>query len=885
VSTKLLLIDGHSVAFRAFYAMQTLDLHTSTGEPVGAVYGFLNMLVGQLKQLRPTHVAAAFDASRHSFRTDIYPEYKATRSATPEEFKGQVPLIQEVLGALGIRYFEEADVEADDVLATLARRGAEADMDVYIMSGDRDTFQLVDERVTVLYPQVRGSDMAAITPQEVEARYGVPPELYPDLAALVGESSDNLPGVPKVGKVTAAKWINQYGGLDQLMARAAEIAGVAGQNLRAHLEQVRLNRQLNELRRDVPLAATPASLRLGAINREELDLLFESLQFGRIKDRILESGVWDASLTRQPAAAGQPLPPAVLDTGPLAAFLLSHRGQTAGLHVAGRLNPGGGEAWEIAVAFSDGRARELAPADLSEADTLTLAAWLADKETPKAVHGAKSATQRLHGSGFALEGVVFDTEIASYLIWPDQRGYELADLTERLLGERLDGAEAGGQGTLDLGLALAGRAVAVACLVEPMGRELRERGAAALLVSLEQPLTGVLARMERVGIAADEQRLRALRQELSARVEAAQREAYLAIDGREVNLGSPKALQDVLFNHLGMPKTRRIKTGHTTDAESLAELFKRTEHPFLEHLLAHRDAIKLRQMVDGLLSSIQDDGRIHTTFGQTVAATGRLSSSDPNLQNIPGRSQVGRQVRHCFIVGQGYAELMTADYSQIEMRIMAHLSGDQALIDAFNEGEDLHRFVAARVFGIAPEQVTADQRGNIKAMSYGLAYGLSAYGLARQLGIVQSEAERLRNDYFARFGGVQRYLAGVVERARHDGYTETILGRRRYLPDLTSPNRQRREMAERMALNAPIQGSAADIIKVAMLRVDESFRRADLASRVLLQVHDELVVEVADAESTVVEEILRREMAAAAQLRVPLTVSVGAGASWREAAH
>ncbi|MDR1187472.1 MAG: DNA polymerase I [Bifidobacteriaceae bacterium] len=893
MTPTLLLLDGHSLAFRAFYALRDADFTTTTGEPVGAVYGFVNMLVSQLKRHRPTHVAAAFDASRHSFRTDIYPEYKGGRSETPEEFKGQVPLIQEVLAAIGIRSFTEPDVEADDVVATLAARAVKAGLKVLIMSGDRDTFQLVDESVTVLYPQGRGaqSEMAEITPAQVEARYAVTPAQYPDLAALVGEQSDNLPGVPKVGKVTAAKWIGQWGSLDGIVRHAGEIKGVVGESLRQNLDQVKLNRRLGELRRDVPVDVAPEGLELGPINRQELDLLFASLQFGRIKDRLLDSGVWAADAVRAPLAAPpESIEPVVIGVGGMGSFLSGYQGETAGLQVVGRLMPGSGEAWSIVIGFGDGRATAIDASLIDPVDEAALAAWLTDSEVAKAVHDAKTAAQELRGSGLGLEGVVFDTQLAAYLIWPDQRGYDLSGLTERFLGERLAEEERGGQGVLDLGdgpagLEEAARAVATARLVAPLSEELEDRQATSLLVELEQPLTRILARMERAGVAVDETRLTQVRQELAGRVELAERDAIAALGGRQVNLGSPKALQEVLFTDLDMPKTRRTKTGYSTDAESLADLFKRTGHPFLEHLLSHRDAIKLRQMVDSLLGSVQDDGRIHTTFGQTVAATGRLSSSDPNLQNIPARSQVGRQIRHCFVVGSGYAELMTADYSQIEMRIMADLSGDEGLIAAFNEGEDLHRTVAARVFNTEPDQVTPEQRSRIKAMSYGLAYGLSAYGLARQLGIGQSEAEALRNDYFARFGGIRDYLEGVVAQARQDGYTQTILGRRRYLPDLGSTNRQRREMAERMALNAPIQGSAADIIKVAMLKVDDAFRRAALKSRLVLQVHDELMVEVADAESPVVEETLRREMAAAASLKVPLTVSVGRGESWREAGH
>ncbi|MDR1442735.1 MAG: DNA polymerase I [Bifidobacteriaceae bacterium] len=893
MTSKLLLIDGHSLAFRAFYALRDADFTTTTGEPVGAVYGFVSMLAAQLRKHQPTHVAAAFDASRRSFRTEIYPEYKGGRAETPEEFKGQVPLIQEVLAAIGIRSFTEPEVEADDVVATLATRASRAGLEVLVMSGDRDTFQLVSESVTVLYPQGRGSqsEMAEITPAEVKSRYGVTPAQYPDLAALVGEHSDNLPGVPKVGKVTAAKWINQYGSLDQIIGQAGEIGGVVGESLRQHLDQVRLNRQLGELRRDVGVAADPEDLELGPVNRQELDLLFTSLQFGRIKERLLDSGVWGANSAREPLKATlESIEPVVIGVGGMAAFLDEYRGQTAGLEVSGRLAPGGGEAWSIMVGFGDGRATAIDASSIDPRDASALADWLKDSLAAKAVHGAKTVIQELHGSGFELNGVVFDTELAAYLIWPDQRGYDLAGLTERFLGERLAEEERGGQGILDLGdgpagLERAARAVATARLVEPLSKELEDRQGTSLLVELEQPLTVVLARMERAGVAVDLARLNDVRRELAGRVEMAEHDAFTALGGKRVNLASTKALQEVLFTDLAMPKTRRTKTGYSTDAESLAELFKETSHPFLEHLLAHRDAIKLRQMVDSLLGSVQDDARIHTTFGQVVAATGRLSSSDPNLQNIPARSQIGRQIRHCFVVGPGYAELISADYSQIEMRIMAHLSGDQALIAAFNEGEDLHRTVAAQVFGTSPDKVTAEQRSRIKAMSYGLAYGLSAYGLSRQLGIRQSEAEALRNDYFDRFGGIRDYLDGVVAQARRDGYTQTILGRRRYLPDLGSTNRQRREMAERMALNAPIQGSAADIIKVAMLKAEAALRQEDLKSRLILQVHDELIVEAAAGDSQTVADMLRREMAAAAQLDVPLTVLIGRGESWREAGH
>jgi DNA polymerase-1 len=716
------------------------------------------------------------------------------------------------------------------------------------------------------------------------------------LAALVGEQSDNLPGVPKVGKKTAAKWINQYGSLDVLVAHQSDIPGVVGRNLRDHIDQVLLNRRLNELRRDLPLAVDAESLLLGPINRQELDLLLDSLQFTKIRKRILQSAVWPHEGSEPDADDRQgELRSVVLGVGGLASFLASVGSATVGsatvgLEVNGRLYPGSGDAASVAIALADNRVTVIDLLALEETDDLALMAWLEDPQAPKAVHGSKSAIRMLQGRGIDLRGVAFDTEIAAYLIWPDQRGYSLPELSEQLLGDKVGQSQAVVQGTLDLepadALAVAAhRAAAAVRLVEPLTEELRDRQASWLLVELEQPLTAVLAAMERAGVAIDEERLRDLRSQLAGRVELAEREAIAALGGRTVNLGSPKALQEVLFTELKMPKTRRTKTGYSTDATSLAELFRVRPHPFLAHLLAHRDAIKLRQMVDGLLATIQEDGRIHTTFSQTVAATGRLSSSDPNLQNIPTRSEIGRELRHCFVVGTGFAELMTADYSQIEMRIMADLSGDPGLIEAFNGGEDLHRTVAAKVFGVAAADVSAEQRSKIKAVSYGLAYGLSAYGLSRQLGIEQSAAEKLRKDYFDRFGGVQRYLESVVRQARKDGYTQTIFGRRRYLPDLTSTNRIRREMAERMALNAPIQGSAADIIKLAMLKTQAALEDEGLKSRLILQVHDELIVEVAKSESQAVEELLRREMGGAAKLKVPLTVSVGRGASWREAGH
>jgi DNA polymerase-1 len=887
---RLLLIDGHSMAYRAFYALPD-TLATSSGQITNAVYGFTSMLTNLLRDEQPTHMAVAFDAGRVTFRTERFPEYKGTRDATPDAFKGQVPLIKEVLDALRVSSIELAGIEADDILATLAVQAKAAGMEVLVCSGDRDTLQLVNGDVTVLYPKKGVSELARMDPSAVEEKYGVPPERYPDLAALVGETSDNLPGVPGVGPKTAAKWITAHGGLAALLDAAGEIKGKAGESLRTHLEQVRINRELNALLTDVELPLGVADLVLEGFDREAVHVVSDTLQFGQLRDRLLAVDPAGAADEETPAGADVELDLADVAPGSLGAWLAA-RTAHVGVEVAGKAVPGGGDAWAVAVAEPGGEAAYLDLTQLGPEDEKALAAWLADPGAAKILHGAKSAAHMLAARGMDLEGVTFDTELAAYLCYPDQRGYDLGDLAVRHIGRELKVAEPeGAQGALDLSLggeaegqAEAVRAHGVAELATALAGELADRDATHLLDEVELPLSGVLARMERTGIAADVEYLTGLEAQFAQGVAQAAGEAYDVI-GREVNLGSPKQLQEILFDQLGMPKTKKIKTGYTTDASSLQDLYVKTEHPFLAHLLAHRDVSRLRVTVEGLLKSVAPDGRIHTTFQQTIAATGRLSSTDPNLQNIPIRTEAGRQIRRAFQVGEGYESLLTADYSQIEMRIMAHLSGDEGLIAAFNSGEDLHRYVGSRVFEVAPADVTAEMRSKIKAMSYGLAYGLSAFGLSQQLNIATGEAQTLMDDYFERFGGVRDYLSGVVEEARATGYTATILGRRRYLPDLTSDNRQRRQMAERMALNAPIQGSAADIIKLAMLKVQHELDAQGLASRLLLQVHDELVIEVAPGERAAAEQVLRSQMGAAFVLNVPLDVSVGTGATWHEAGH
>ena len=886
---RLLLLDGHSLAYRAFFALPVENFSTTTGQPTNAVYGFTSMLINALRDEAPTHVAVAWDLSAPTFRHEQYAEYKATRSATPADFVGQVSLIHQVCDALAVPGVSAAGFEADDVIATLATQAGAEGMDVLVVTGDRDALQLVDERVTVLMTRKGISDMTRFTPAEVEAKYGLTPAQYPDFAALRGDPSDNLPSIPGVGEKTATKWIQQFGSLAELVDRADEIGGKTGASLRANLANVIRNRTLTELARDVALPVGPDDLKLKPWDREAVHQLFDTLQF-----RVLRERLYAALATVEPEAdQGFDVEASVLAPGDVAQWLAENAagGARLGLHLRGSWGRGTGTVAGLALATAGGAGAWIDPTQLTPDDERALGAWLADSDAPKAGHDVKGPTLALAALGFTLAGVTSDTALAAYLALPGQRSFDLGDLVLRYLHRELRGeAEQSGQLTLDgsdeADAAQADVVRARACLdlADALDADLERRSATRLLREIELPLTTVLAGMERAGIAADADHLTALRKTYAAQVSDVAEQAHQIV-GRPFNLGSPKQLQQILFDELALPKTKKIKTGYTTDADALAWLATQVDHPLLPVLLRHRDVARLKTVVESLLPMIDDAGRIHTTFNQMIAATGRLSSTDPNLQNIPIRTAEGRQIRRAFVVGEGYQTLLTADYSQIEMRIMAHLSGDAGLIEAFSSGEDLHSFVAAQAFGLPVADVDPELRRRIKAMSYGLAYGLSAFGLASQLGIATDEAREQMDAYFARFGGVRDFLRGVVDQARKDGYTETILGRRRYLPDLASDNNQRRQMAERMALNAPIQGSAADIIKIAMLGVDAGLRDGGYRSRMLLQVHDELVLEIAPGERESVEALVRAQMSAAYEMSVPLEVSIGAGATWDDAAH
>ncbi|MGV0328331.1 DNA polymerase I [Corynebacterium guaraldiae] len=874
---RLLLIDGHSMAFRAFYALPAENFSTSGGQHTNAVYGFLSMLANILAEERPDFVAVAFDVGRKTFRTEMFPDYKAQREAAPEEFRGQVELIREVLETLGITTLSRENFEADDIVATLSTQ-AGADYETFLVTGDRDYLQLVDDSTTVLYPMRGVSKLHRFTPEAVEEKYGLSPQQYPDFAALRGDPSDNLPSVPKVGEKTATKWITQYGSLDGLIEHAEEIKGVAGQNFRDRIEQVKLNRQLTQMVTDMDLEVGPADLEFKGAVASEVAARFDELEFGtNLRERVLNAVPHDAAAEAAAAEETPDVTVTVVDT-PLAEWLEGK--EDVAVFVQGDGTPGAGDAAALALVDSSFEGRQIELADLDAKDDAALAAWLSS-DAPKYLHEAKAAWHMLAGRGIELRGIAHDTALAAYVLRPGQRTYALTDVYQRHLQKSL-GAATEQLSILDEN-PLVDQAAAIMELAAELTRQLQEIDSFELYTDLELPLVGILARMEAAGIAVDRDVLETQRDAFIEQVNEQERAARELAGDDSLNLNSPKQLQSVLFDTFDMPKTKKTKTGYSTAAKEIEQLAATHPHPFLDHLLAHREYQKMKTTLEGLIKTIQPDGRIHTTFNQTVASTGRLSSTEPNLQNIPVRTEAGRQIRSAFVVGEGFETLITADYSQIEMRVMAHLSADPGLIEAYREGEDLHNYVGSKVFDVPVDEVTSELRRRVKAMSYGLVYGLSAFGLSQQLGIPAREAKEIMESYFERFGGVKRYLDEVVVQARKDGYTSTVFGRRRYLPELNSDNRVARENAERAALNAPIQGTAADIIKVAMIRVDKALE--GMASRVLLQVHDELVVEVAPGEAEDVQRILEREMDKAIELTVPLEVSVGVGKNWDAAAH
>jgi len=890
----LVLLDGHSLAYRAYFALPD-DLATTTGQITNAVYGFTTMLTKLFGEVAPDRIAVCFDLGRPAYRYDVYDGYKANRSATPDQFSSQLPLIREVLAALRIPVVEVHGYEADDVIATLAEQAKAAGVPVLVVTGDRDNLQLIDDQAGIRVMMTRRGVTDTVTYDEagVRERYGVTPPQYVDLAALRGDSSDNLPGVPGVGDKTAAKLVNQYGSAEEVVAHAGELKGKLRENLLGHADDVLRNKQLATLRRDVPLPVGVADLRMGTWDRAEIHRLFDTLEFQALRQRLFDT-------VAQPTSSdvGFEVDASKLAPGELAGWL-ARVPDGAEVALAARLATGPGRAELSGVAlWADGPgAVWLDPATADAADLDALDALLAGPARPKAAHDAKQLYLAVWGRGGQLDGLALDTALAAYLALPAQRTYDLADLALRYLHKELrpegtakEGAAAG-DGT-QLAFDTGGeddwadwclRAQAVGELSRALAGQMAEMGVGRLNQEVELPLVPILAKLEQTGIAVDLSVLTDIDDRLIDQIRDHEARIY-ELAGEKFNIGSNPQLQVILFQKLGLPRTKRIRTGYTTDAAALNQLAG--THPIVEELLAYREVAKLKNTyIDALPKLVTADGRIHAQFNQLIASTGRLSSQNPNVQNIPTRTETGREIRRAFVAGPEAETLLVADYAQLEFRVLAHLAGDETLVAAFLGGEDVHATVAGMVWGLPPDQVDRDLRNRVKVVTYGLAYGLSAFGLAQALGITAEEARALMETYFERFGKVKSYLDGVVTQARRDGYTQTILGRRRYLPDLASDSYQRRQMAERMALNAPIQGSEADIIKMAMVAVDRSMTRAGLASRMVLQVHDELVFEVVPGEAETLAELVRREMQDVYQLRVPLEVSMATGRSWAEAQH
>jgi DNA polymerase-1 len=842
------------MAYRAFYALPAENFKTSTGQPTNAIYGFASMLINLIKEEKPTHIAVAFDVSRRTFRTEKFADYKANRASTPDEFRSQLSHINEMINGFGIKHFELEGYEADDIIATFAKAAEKKGFQTLICTGDRDSFQLVNGKTTVLYPKKGVTEMNRMTPEAVFEKYGLTPKQYPDFAALRGDPSDNLPSVPGVGEKTATKWIVDYGSLEKLLEKSDELGGKVGESLRTNIEMVKLNRELTHLLDDVKINSDIDDLAWAGFDAVLMSSFFEKLEIRALKERLKSLPQIGGEQVSEVSVVVKVLSSSELDS------ILSDRKDP----IAVSLEVVEEKLISYAIATSE--------SEVFYVNSAEIGSWITNPNLSKYVHGGKFALKKLK-----MKGLEADIELLAYLLNPGSRNLSLTDLAERLLGVS----------SSDENLFAAFEPKTAAwtfTLQKELESEIKAKAMHELYSNLEQPTLLLLSQIEETGIAVDQIKLAKLSEQFLKIVSEETNSAYKEA-GHEFNVNSPKQLQAVLFDELKLPKTKKIKTGFTTDGESLEWLAVKTKHPLLKHLLRIREVSKLLATVDGLIAATASDGRIHTSFQQTVAATGRLSSTEPNLQNIPIRTDEGRRIRDCFIAQKPFENLLTADYSQIEMRIMAHLSNDKGLIEAFELGEDLHSTVASQVFGVKSAEVDSEMRRTIKAMSYGLAYGLSSFGLAQQLDIDPNAASQLMSKYFERFGGIREYLKTVVTAAREKGYTETVLGRRRYLPDLNHENRQRREIAERAALNAPIQGSAADIIKIAMLNVSKEISKNQMKSRLLLQVHDELILEVAQGEKDKLEEIVKTQMANAYQLRVPLDVNIGFGLSWDLAAH
>jgi DNA polymerase I len=881
---KLLLLDGHSLAFRAFYALPT-DLATPDGTITNAVYGFTSMLVKVLADEQPEYIAVAFDAPGPTFRDAMDAEYKAGRKETPDVFRSQMPLIREVLDALRIPVLEVEGVEADDVIGTLARRARDAGIDVVVVTGDRDAYQLVeDPHVKVLYNRRGVSDYVLYDEAGIFERTGVTPLQYPEYAALRGDTSDNLPGVPGIGEKTASKLVATYGTLEAILEHLDELPPKQRQKLDEMRDRVLKNREMSLLRCDLDLGVKPDELSQGAWDREQVRVLFDQLAFRTLWQRMLDA-VGEAAAVEDSETLEVEV---TVARDAKAALAVLHAVVEAGTRYA--LEP----RWEaapvtsalvgLAVAREDGHVDYL-HGELVRDEKVhkALAALLGTGGPPLVAHRAK---ELMHGVGVDVRCLHHDTAIMAYLLDPGEGKYLLEALAQRFLSLEVRSPDAE-EGTLDLdgesGVEETGRrAVAVLGLATVLADALDARELTDLYERIERPLVRVLAGMEDAGVKIDREFLEELRAELAAQCEQYMGEVYAAA-GEQFNVNSTPQLRVVLFDKLGLTPVKKTKTGPSTDADSLQKMALVNDHPILDALLRYRDVEKLRSTyADALPPLIGPDGRIHATLKQTDTTTGRISSEAPNLQNVPVRTAAGREMRRAFVADEG-SGLMTADYSQIELRILAHLSDDPGLIDAFERRADVHTTTAARVFGVDEADVDAPQRRFAKVVNYGLAYGMEAYGLGQRLGISTEEAREILDNYFASFPNVKAFMDRTVEEARSVGYTTTMFGRRRQISELASDNYRIRQMGERMAQNAPVQGSAADVFKLAMVALDRALEDAGLRTRMLLTVHDELVLEVPLDEREQAEALVREVMESVCALKVPLAVDIGFGATWADA--
>jgi DNA polymerase I len=857
----LVLIDGHSIAYRAFFALPE-DLATTSGQVTNAAYGFTRMLIRLLADHHPDGIAVAWDVSRQTFRSEQYPDYKANRSATPDTFKSQLPLIRDVLDTLGVRQIQMEGFEADDVIATVAGHAARDGWRVLAVTGDRDAFQLIDDDVNVVYTRRGITDVVMADAGWVMERYGISPAQYVDYAALRGDNSDNLPGVPGVGEKTAAKLISSYGHLEGIYDHLDEQTPKLRENLEANRDQVFLNRTLMTAVRDLELDVDPAELARGEWDSAKARDLFVSLEF---------HSLWEDLLAVQPDAVSDA---EVLETeGRMATDTDLDAVAALDEIVCDWYDDDGLAVWldEAAV---------LIPADRLD----RIKDRLEDPTVPKLFHDGKKVIRRLDGLGIDVTGVGFDTALAAYVVNPASRAYDLAELAARYLGVELESPDAEAaevkQAAFDFRDgpdldSVARRVEAIARLSQQMRTELDNRDELELFEEIELPLVAVLARMESAGIAVDREYLEGLGDDLRIRLADLERKIHDHA-GEPFNVNSTDQLRTILFDRLGLPVSKKTSTGKpSTDASVLEKL--RDHHPLVADLLEYREYEKLRSTyVDGYLPLIRSDGRIHTTFNQMAAATGRLSSEEPNLQNIPVRSESGMTIRRAFVPREGWT-FVVADYSQIELRVMAHMTQDDGLVSAFKEGQDIHTATAARVFGVTPDLVSPEMRRRAKVINFGLLYGMEAFGLAQRLDISRDEAQEHMNAYFAQFPDVKAFLDGVVTEARRNGYTATLFGRRRYLPELKSDNFRIRQMGERMALNAPVQGTAADIIKLAMIALDRELISRKLETTMLLQIHDELILESPQSELDDAIDLTRQTMEHVTELIVPLDVDINTG--------